>query len=108
MQWEQSATWCWPKLFRGNCNCADTGSARITDQSWEINELRACPGVRAAVGELRQMGVQVPNIIHSNLIYSVTIRQQRSERAEVRCWSIRKPQNTTFLDDQPLDAIMAA
>jgi len=75
-------------------------------QSWDLKALKVCPGLRTAVKELRQMGVKIPNIIHSDLTYSVSIRQQRSQRGEVRCWSVRKPQNSTFLDDGELDEIL--
>lgn len=76
-------------------------------QTWDLSALKGCPGVRAAVAELRGMGVKIPNIIHSDLTYSASIRQQRSERGEVRCWSVRKPQKTTFLSNAELDEIIA-
>jgi hypothetical protein len=104
-----------PSSWNTTVDRHEAGDARLCrnwtrayhDQTWDVRGMAACPGVRAAVGELRAMGVPIPNIIHSDLLYSVTIRQQRSERAMVRCWSVWKPQNTAFLDDQALDAIAA-
>jgi hypothetical protein len=71
------------------------------EQAWNLSSLQSCPSVRAAVTELHGMGVQIPNIIHSELCFSVRVRQQRSEPALVRCWAVWKPQRSTFLDAAP-------
>lgn len=77
------------------------------EQIWDIAVMRTCPAVRAAVRDLHGMGVQMPNIIHSRLAFSVCVRQQRSEPAVVRCWSVWKPQGSTFLNDAGVTQITA-
>lgn len=77
------------------------------EQAWDLCVLKTCPGVRRAVKELRSMGVQIPAIIRSKLAFSASVRQQRSDPATVRCWSVWKPQGATFLDDADMDSILA-
>lgn len=75
------------------------------NEQWNTSIMVASSAVRGAVASLRGK-VPICNIFHTRLLTHCGITVSDKEVAFARVWSVKKPQNTRFLTDDEVSALI--
>ncbi|HEV2841278.1 MAG TPA: hypothetical protein VGW39_08145 [Chthoniobacterales bacterium] len=74
-------------------------------QQWNINPMIASSAVRGAMRDL--VGdVPITNIFHTKLISNAALHSNDQRRAFAKVWSVKKPQNSRFLDPDEVETLL--
>ncbi len=74
-------------------------------QQWNINPMIASSAVRGAMRDL--VGdVPITNIFHTKLISNAALHADDRRRAFAKVWSVKKPQNSRFLDRDEVETLL--
>jgi hypothetical protein len=74
-------------------------------QRWNINPMIASTAVRGAMRDLLD-DVPITNIFHTKLISNAALHAHDQRRAFAKVWSVKKPQNSRFLDRDEVETLL--
>lgn len=98
-------SWSATTTTSGTDKTAMTMLSAITNQKWNLKNMIGSKAIEGAMRSL-QGKVPMPNVFHTELLCTRSINDGATQLAFAKVWKVKKPQNTTFLDDGTLAKLL--